>query len=56
MIDAIHVKAHRTTASLLKRALIPAASGGQKAALNFKLHAVCDAAGRPLVLLLPKAR
>jgi putative transposase len=31
MIDATHLKAHRTAASLLKKGLYPAASGGQKA-------------------------
>ena len=32
MIDATHLKAHRTAASLLKKGLFPALSGGQKAA------------------------
>jgi len=32
MIDATHLKAHRTAASLLKKGLFPAASGGRKAA------------------------
>ncbi len=32
MIDATHLKAHRTAASLLKKGLFPAASGAQKAA------------------------
>lgn len=31
MIDATHLKAHRTAASLLKRGLFPVVSGGQKA-------------------------
>ena len=31
MIDATHLKAHRTAASLLKKGLFPAVSGGQKA-------------------------
>ncbi len=30
MIDATHLKAHRTAASLLKKGLFPAASGGRK--------------------------
>lgn len=30
MIDATHLKAHRTAASLLKKGLFPAASGAQK--------------------------
>lgn len=32
MIDATHLKAHRTAASLLKKEMFPAVSGAQKAA------------------------
>lgn len=32
MIDATHLKVHRTAASLLKKGLLPAISDGQKAA------------------------
>ncbi len=32
MIDATHLKAHRTAASLLKKGLFPAVSGEQRAA------------------------
>jgi hypothetical protein len=32
MIDATHLKAHRTTASLLKKGLFPDVSGAPKAA------------------------
>jgi putative transposase len=32
IIDATHLKAHRTAASLLKKGLFPAASGAQRAA------------------------
>lgn len=32
MIDATHLKAHRTAASLVKKGMFPALSGGQKAA------------------------
>lgn len=32
MIDATHLKAHRTAASLLKKGLFPAVSGAQRAA------------------------
>ena len=32
MIDATHLKAHRTAASLLKRGLFPGSSGERKAA------------------------
>lgn len=31
MIDATHLKAHRTAASLLKKGMFPVVSGGQKA-------------------------
>jgi hypothetical protein len=32
MVDAPHLKAHRTAASLLKKGMFPDASGAQKAA------------------------
>ncbi|WP_425992824.1 IS5 family transposase [Brevundimonas sp. TWP2-3-2] len=51
MIDATHLKAHRTAASLLKKGLFPRRIGRTKGGLNSKLHAVCDGQGRPLVLL-----
>lgn len=52
MIDATHLKAHRTAASLLKKEAVPRCLGRTKGGLNSKLHAVCDGAGKPLVLLL----
>ena len=42
MIDATHLKAHRTAASLLKKGLFPDVSGATCGGLNSKLHAVCD--------------
>ena len=54
MIDATHLKAHRTAASLLKKGLFPAVIGRTKGGLNSKLHAVCDGEGRPLVMLLSR--
>ena len=51
MIDATHLKAHRTSASLRKEGLFPAASGGPKGGLTSKLHTVCDGDGKPLILL-----
>jgi transposase len=54
MIDATHLKAHRTAASLLKKGLFP--PGAPKAGLNSKLHAVCDGHGRPLVMLLSEGQ
>ena len=45
MIDATHLKAHRTAASLLKKGLFPAVSGAQKAdwTPNFTLFAMARA-------------
>ena len=56
MIDATHLKAHRTAASLLKKGLFPDVSDVRKGGLNSKLHAVCDGKGRPLVMLLSEGR
>ncbi|MBS0994397.1 IS5 family transposase [Gluconobacter cerinus] len=52
MIDATHLKAHRTAASLLKKGLFPRYIGRTKGGLNSKLHAVCDSQGRPVRLYL----
>ncbi|MGA8586100.1 MAG: IS5 family transposase [Roseiarcus sp.] len=56
MIDATHLKAHRTAASLLKKGLFPRRIGRTKGGLNSKLHAVCDGRGRPLVMLLTEGQ
>ena len=56
MIDATHLKAHRTAASLLKKGLFPDVSGARKGGLNSKLHAVCDGQGRPLIMLLSEGQ
>ncbi|UAJ10565.1 IS5 family transposase [Polymorphobacter megasporae] len=56
MIDATHLKAHRTAASLLKKGLFPRCIGRTKGGLNSKLHAVCDGQGRPLVMLLTEGQ
>ncbi|MEJ8476997.1 IS5 family transposase [Roseibium algae] len=56
MIDATHLKAHHTAASLLKKGCSPRRIGRTKGGLNSKLHAVCDGAGRPLVLLLSEGQ
>src|SRR5271154_6535096 len=55
MIDATHLKAHRTAASLLKGP-VPRRIGRTKGGLNSKLHAVCDGHGRPLVMLLSEGQ
>jgi transposase len=52
MIDATHLKTHRTAASLLKKGAAPHRIGRTKGGLNPKLHALFDDKGRPLVLCL----
>lgn len=56
MIDATHLKVHRTAASLLKKGAVPRRIGRTKGGLNSKLHAVCDGAGRPIILLLTEGQ
>ncbi|WP_149864640.1 IS5 family transposase [Pacificimonas flava] len=56
MIDATHLKAHRTAASLLKKGLFPRRIGRTKGGLNSKLHAVCDDHGRPLIMALSEGQ
>ncbi|MAU22103.1 MAG: IS5/IS1182 family transposase [Martelella sp.] len=56
MIDATHLKAHRTAASLLKKGMFPRRIGRTKGGLNSKLHAVCDGHGRPLIMLLSEGQ
>lgn len=56
MIDATHLKAHRTAVSLLKRECSPRLIGRTKGGLNSKLHAVCDGHVRPLILLLSEGQ
>lgn len=56
MIDATHLKAHRTAASLLKKGDVPRRIGRTKGGLNSKLHTVCDGEGRPIILLLSEGQ
>nr|WP_090964826.1 IS5 family transposase [Aureimonas phyllosphaerae] len=56
MIDATHLKAHQTAASLFKGGMFPEVSDAPRAALNSKLHAVCDGQGRPLVTTLTEGQ
>ncbi|WP_156353025.1 MULTISPECIES: IS5 family transposase [unclassified Sphingomonas] len=56
MIDATHIKAHRTAASLLKKGLYPGCIGRSRGGLTTKLHAVCDGSGRPIRLVLTKGQ
>ena len=55
MLDGTHLKAHRTAASLLKRGCSPSYRR-TKGGLNSKLHAVCDGAGKPIILLLSEGQ
>ncbi|WP_110812051.1 IS5 family transposase [Tritonibacter mobilis] len=53
MIDATHLKTHRTASSLgLKKGGGGRLIGRTKGGMNSKLHAVTDAAGRPLRMFL----
>lgn len=54
MIDATHLKAYRTAASLLQRGFRHI--GRTKGGLNSKLHAACDGRGRPIALLLTEGQ
>ncbi|WP_430442345.1 IS5 family transposase [Shinella sp.] len=56
MIDATHLKAHRTAASLLKKGMFPRRIGRTKGGLNSKLHTVCDGEGRPIIVLLTEGQ
>jgi len=55
MIDATHLKAHRTAASLLKKGCSPSYRANQ-GGLNSKLHTVCDGDRRPIVMLLTEGQ
>nr|WP_281825145.1 IS5 family transposase [Sphingobium sp. BS19] len=56
MIDATHLKAHRTASSLPKRGALSRCIGRTKGGLNSKLHTVCDGQGRPIVMLLTEGQ
>lgn len=56
MIDATHLKAHGTAASLLKNGPVPRRIGRTMGGLNSKLHAVCDGRGRPNDRCLPQGQ
>lgn len=47
IIDATHLKARRTAASLLKKEMFPSLVGRTGGGLNSRLHTVCDGEGRP---------
>jgi hypothetical protein len=53
MMDATHLKVHRTAVSLKKGGFTaPDHIGRTKGGLGSKLHALCDGLGRPMRLLL----
>lgn len=56
MIDATHLKAHRTAASLCKAGDVPRRVRRTKGGLNSKLYAVCEGAGKTLILLLSEGQ
>ncbi|MER8505125.1 IS5 family transposase [Mesorhizobium sp. M0045] len=56
MIDATHLKAHRTAASLLKKGLYPGCIGRSRGGLTTKLQVVCDGKGRPRLLHLSEGQ
>jgi transposase len=56
MMDATHLKAHRTAASLHKKGDVSRCIGRTKGGLNSKLHAVCEGAGKPVALLLSEGQ
>lgn len=56
MIDATHIKAHRTAASLLKKGALSRCIGRSRGGLTTKLHAGCDSSGRPVRLVLTKGQ
>jgi hypothetical protein len=55
MIDATHLKAHRTAVSLLKNGQSPAVLAAGKAACIEAAH-VCDDTGKPVRLLLTEGQ
>ena len=52
MIDATHLKAHRTASSLRSKKGLQTLYRAHKGGMNSKLHVVCDAAGRPIRMYL----
>jgi transposase len=56
MINATHLKAHRTAASLAEKGGTPRRIGRTKGGLNSKLHAITDGEGRPIMLMLSEGQ
>lgn len=51
MIDATHLRAHRTAAGLLKKGALSRCIGCTKGGLNTKLRAVCNEHGKPIAMV-----
>lgn len=56
MIDATHLKAHRTAASLAEKGGTPRRIGRTKGGLNSELHAVTNGEGKPIMLMLSEGQ
>ncbi len=56
MIDATHLKAHRTASSLKKRGDEPRLIGCTRGGMNTKLHTLCDGQGRPVRMHLTEGQ
>lgn len=52
MIDATHLKAHRTASSLRKKRGFKRLIGQTRGGMNSKLNVVCDSKGRPIQMYL----
>ena len=52
MIDATHLKAHRTASSLRKKRGSKRQIGQTRGGMNSKLNVVCDSKGRPIQMYL----
>jgi len=52
MIDVTYLKAHRTATSLRSKKGRGRLIGRTRGRMNTKLHAVCDAEGRPIRLFM----
>ncbi|MGJ0503356.1 MAG: hypothetical protein ACR65X_06345 [Methylocystis sp.] len=58
MLDPVQLAAGVSSidGSLLKKGVLSRCIGRTKGGLNSKLHVVCNDAGKPLVMMLPKVR
>lgn len=56
MIDATHLKAHRTASSLHKKGCTPPYRADKRGGLNSKLHAIVDGLGRPIMMCLTEGQ